>query len=505
MIVSSIPILAVDLIGSVMMILLALLCLRLSLRLKRGEPDNVIYTYLLWLCLGLVGFAVSRSAGHILRQALVLSGHADVWRSISPYSGAFNSIAFVFVGAVTLFFETNWKTYQKMASDKQALETAHRDLMYINQNLEDLVVERSAALARSEHRYRRIFEISRDGILVTSPEGRIWDINPLGLAILGAGQEKTAVVGSQFQAYFTESQAWQDIMASIDNAGFVASKEVILQHRDGSHWHALISGSLDRSIGGQEASIHFLVKDIEQLRQMEKQMAQTDKLASIGELSAGIAHEINNPLGIILGYTQLLLRKETEASERQQDLKVIEKHVRSCKSIVEDLLNFARSSKPLMETADLNELIADVLQFITQHAQMEGIHVKTAYDQELPGLHIDEKKIRQVMINLLMNSFYAVGNKGRIKIHTRWRQSAATAYIDVQDNGCGIEPRHLARIFDPFYTTKPTGQGTGLGLSVSYGIIKSHGGEISVASTPNQQTTFTVSLPQAQGGKRIGS
>jgi signal transduction histidine kinase len=257
----------------------------------------------------------------------------------------------------------------------------------------------------------------------------------------------------------------------------------------------LLSGSLAKSPTEEGETIHFLIKDIEQRRLMQKQMAQADKLASIGELSSGIAHEINNPLGIILGYTQLLLRGEEPRSDRFNDLKTIEKHVISCKAIVEDLLNFARTSSPQKEYFDIHAVIDDVIGFVRRHSNLENIQIKTVFVPDLPPLLMDEKKIKQVLINLLMNAIHAVARKGTITISTGLNESANRITVEVSDTGHGIEKENLLRIFDPFFTTKPTGEGTGLGLSVSYGIVKGHGGNITVKSELGQGAAFTLSLP----------
>ena len=257
-------------------------------------------------------------------------------------------------------------------------------------------------------------------------------------------------------------------------------------------------GAFDRNAeepSGKESTVHFLVKDIEQQHMMREQMAQADKLASIGELSSGIAHEINNPLGIILGYTQLMLRNEPNGSDRAADLKTIEKQVRHCKSIVEGLLNFARTSAPKKELRDIHAVIDDVLHFIRQHSKLDGIEIQTDFDSRVGLLLLDEKKISQVLINLLMNAIYAVGSQGNITVATGMTDNGQKAFVRVQDTGCGIQTKDLARIFDPFFTTKPTGQGTGLGLSVSYGIIKNHGGDIRVESISGHGATFKLLLP----------
>jgi signal transduction histidine kinase len=198
---------------------------------------------------------------------------------------------------------------------------------------------------------------------------------------------------------------------------------------------------------------------------------------------------------VILGYTQLLLRNEKNETGRYNDLKTIEKHVKNCKSIVEDLLNFARSSKPEIKTTRINDVADDVLNFILHHAKQDRIDIIRNYDENVPPMLLDEKKIRQVLINLLMNAGHAVGKKGKITLSTEYIRHDNSIAITVADTGYGIEKKNLASIFDPFFTTKPTGEGTGLGLSVSYGIVKSHGGEILVESEPGKGALFKILLP----------
>lgn len=495
MIAPFIPILAVDVGGSILMIVFSFLCIGLVNRLRRADPHNVIWTYLFWVCIGLAGFAVSRSAGHILKQALVLSGHRDTWALIRPVSGAINTFMFAFVASVTLFFERVWKIYEQITADKTALQQAHAELLHLNQNLEHIVLERSEALALSERQYRRIFEVSRDMIVVVDLQGVITDINPAGRRMLGFGDGAAASKEKNFTAFFERERDWEHLKASVLKDGFVLNAEVVLRRLNGEGMHSLISASLDSESAGKEPSIHFLVRDIQERHMMREQMAQADRLASIGQLSSGIAHEINNPLGIILGYTQLMLRNEAADSERYRDLKTVEKHVRHCKSIVEDLLNFARRSEPEKEMVDIHKTIDEVLGFIRQHAGSSRIAFESDYDRQAPPLVMDEKKIKQVLINLLMNARHAVGDAGTIRVSTAYLPSSRRLEIKVRDTGYGIETRHLKHIFDPFFTTKPTGEGTGLGLSVSYGIVKKHGGEILVESKPGEGSTFTVVLP----------
>lgn len=484
------PIWVVDVGGAVLMITLSFVSVRYAVLLKRRDPQNIVWIYLLWMSLALALFAVSRSVGHIVKQVLIVSGAGHLWDPLRPYSGAINSIAFTVVGGLTLFFERTWTIYQGIIRDRRALQQAHQELLYLNQNLESLVEERTAALSQSEQRYRRIFQASRDMILSADFQGRILDLNPAGFDMLCI-QAKDLTDQCRFSQFLFNPELWEGIVDDIRQQGFVASTELDLKISDGQRKRVLLSGN--KEAGGADHA-NFVIKDMEQQHMIREQMAQADKLASIGELSAGIAHEINNPLGIILGYTQLMLRQEQEDSQRSEDLRTVEKHVRHCKSIVQDLLNFARTSKPKKERLNIHAIIDDVLHFIQQHSALDGISIHTRYHEDVGKALVDEKKIKQVLINLVMNARHAVNGGGEIHIETSPSVCGRKILIRITDTGRGIEPRHLPRIFDPFFTTKPTGEGTGLGLSVSYGIIKNHGGDISVESRLGKGTTFTVVL-----------
>ncbi len=494
MTLSFFPIFFIDFIGSILMIVLSILCLKIVFKLRERDKNNLVWTYLLWVCIGLTCFAVSRSAGHILKNILVLTGHKELWKGIRPYSGAINTFMFIVVGSITLFFERVWKIYQLILKDRKAIKSAHQEMLFLNQNLEALVEKRTLALTASEYKYRQIFEVSKDMILVTRENGAILNLNPAGVKFLGLTADGNRFSNKNIKMFFADNKDWHAIEKAIKETGFISSFELDLLTAEGIRKRTLVSGSIARS-PDKEDTIHFLVKDIEQRRLMEEQLAQADKLASIGELSSGVAHEINNPLGIILGYTQLLLREEAKDSVRHADFKTIEKHVRNCKNIVEDLLSFARTSKPVRKTADVHKIIDDVLEFIQHHSGLEKIDIQKQYDPLLSPIILDEKKIRQVIMNLLMNARHAIGDAGTIWTSTRLDKDRGKVFIRIKDTGHGIENKNLTRIFDPFFTTKPTGEGTGLGLSVSYGILKSHGGDISAKSEPGKGAEFIIELP----------
>jgi len=177
--------------------------------------------------------------------------------------------------------------------------------------------------------------------------------------------------------------------------------------------------------------------------------------------------------------------------------------VRNCKTIVEDLLSFARGSESKKEVTRIHDIIDDVLSFMQHRSYLDNIQISADYDPQVPPMELDEKKMKQVFINLLMNAKHAVNQKGNIKITTSLNRDANQLLVKVTDSGHGIDKKNISRIFDPFFTTKPTGKGTGLGLSVSYGIIKNHGGDIAVESEIDKGSTFTITLPVPSKNKGI--
>lgn len=500
------PIWIVDLLGSSLMILFSFLCVRVVRRLREQEQSNVVWIYLLWVCYVLAAFAVSRSVGHIAKRVFLTLGYEGIWNFLQPYSGAVNTLTFTVVASLTLFFEPIRAIYQETLKDKQSLEEAHEKLLYLNHHLEHLVEERTRELARSERKYRRIFEGSRDVIMVVSGDGTLLDLNPAGREMLGLSASPDGLENNRFQDFLAKDlpqsksgneDVWDFLKQSLQKQGYVADTELRLKHRDGSTFNALLSGTVEKRdhVGEDAQTVHFLIKDISRWKAMERQLLQADKLASIGQLAAGIAHEINNPLGIILGYTQLLLRSEEEDSQNYADLRIIEKHTRTCKTIVEDLLNFSRSTRTRKTLGHIHKAMEDILNVVHHHFKLDGIEIEKEFDPKMPPLTLDEEKMKQVFMNLLMNAKQAIGKKGTIRLKTRYDASENRIFIEVADTGSGIESGHLSRLFDPFFTTKATGEGTGLGLSVSYGIVKDHGGDILVESKPGKGATFTIVLP----------
>ncbi|MEW6349916.1 MAG: ATP-binding protein [Thermodesulfobacteriota bacterium] len=488
------PIWFTDVIGSGLMIVFSFLAVWYAVRLTRLQPSNVVWTYLLWLCCALAGFAVSRGVGHIAKRTLILVDLRDVWVSLRPYSGGINSVAFVIVASVTLFFRRVHRINSAILDDKHALEQASQEVLHLNRNLENLVRHRTDELSKSEKKYRRIFEGSMDMIFVLDPTGRFGEINPAGLGTLG--YEREDLIGrTAFGDLFVSREGFRLFMEDLDGKGFVRDREFKLYTKRGDELHLLLSATARKTDAGEVERYEGIGKDITSRVQMERQLQRADRLASLGQISTGIAHEINNPLGIMLGYTQLLLRDHPPESEIHDDLKIIEKHARNCKTVVEDLLKFARSSPTRKGSVDVNQCLDEVVSLLAHQLELDNIVLKWDPDLTVPRVTADGEKLKQVFMNLLMNARQAITGKGTITLHTSSDVPNSMVHVTCSDTGSGIPYDAIDKIFDPFFTTKPVGEGTGLGLSVSYGIVAEHNGRIEVQSQVGLGSTFTVSLP----------
>lgn len=234
------------------------------------------------------------------------------------------------------------------------------------------------------------------------------------------------------------------------------------------------------------------------MRETQEQLLQSEKLASIGQLAAGVAHEINNPIGVMLGFAQVLLKRVKEDDPTYKPLTTIEREGLRCKRIVQSLLDFARHSKPEPRRVNVNDVIDASLE-LSHQSTRSNIHLIKEYSPNLPPVLADINQLQQVFLNILLNAYDAMSNGGTLRIVTGLVMDRVD--IAFSDTGVGIPPENLTRIFDPFFTTKEVGKGTGLGLSISYGIVEQHGGTIEVKSQVGEGSTFTVHLPVAPQGR----
>jgi signal transduction histidine kinase len=246
-----------------------------------------------------------------------------------------------------------------------------------------------------------------------------------------------------------------------------------------------------------ELSQSKLKQTVETLKTTQGQLIQSEKLSAVGEFVAGVAHELNNPLAAVMGFSEML--KDADVGEQhRRHLDMIFKSAERCKKIVQSLLSFARRQAPERKPVTVNKLIEDVLEMVAYPLRTSNVKVITHFSQKLPLVLADGHQVQQVVLNMINNARQAIEahqDSGSITITTS--ENAGTVRIAIQDSGPGISPENLKRIFDPFFTTKDVGQGTGLGLSLCYGIIHEHGGNIIPSSKPGEGATFTIELPAA--------
>lgn len=229
----------------------------------------------------------------------------------------------------------------------------------------------------------------------------------------------------------------------------------------------------------------------------EMRLVQAAKLAAVGEMSAGVAHELNNPLTTVVGFTELALDTLPSDSPLYADLDLVLREAKRARSVVRRLLDFSRQSESARNRASLNELVEDVVALTKHLMHTNQVQPAVTLDASLPWVVMDRNQIKQVILNLVQNALYAMPRGGQLQIRTfaSERYGRDWAIVQVVDSGVGIPPENLPKIFEPFFTTRGTQGGTGLGLSVTYGIVTDHGGMIEVESQPEQGATFTVWLP----------
>jgi signal transduction histidine kinase len=243
-----------------------------------------------------------------------------------------------------------------------------------------------------------------------------------------------------------------------------------------------------------EAQSIELQANYERLRTTQEQLLQSEKLAAIGQLAAGVAHEINNPLAVILGFAQVLDRRVEEGSPHRLPVASIVRESLRCKSLVQELLTFSRTGNKTPERIDLHSLLRGTAQLLESRARTQDTRLSLDLAGDVPEMSASSTQLQQVIVNLGNNALDAMGNGGELVIRSRC-SGTGEVYVEVQDTGPGIPEAIRTRIFDPFFTTKEVGKGTGLGLSLAFEIVQQHGGTIDVESELGRGTTMRVRLP----------
>ncbi len=353
------------------------------------------------------------------------------------------------------------------------------------------------AVQSSEARYRTIFANASDMVLLLDANWRIISGNQRSAQILDVTPDD--LVGQPLQRWClpqewpTIAQALQRVAQGLPQPPFIIS----LQRT--AYESATVELNAQRLEANDQLMIVCIGRDLTERRRLEQQLIQSDKLSALGQLVAGVAHELNNPLTSISGYAQLLLRNRTLNDEIRADLEQIRQQAERAGRIVRNLLMFAREHKPERLATQINEVIQSTLALQIYQLRVDNITVQLDLDPELPSTVADPHQLQQVFLNLITNARQAMNERGSgiLTIRTKRYEAADGRYIEISisDNGVGIPAQYLDKVFNPFFTTKPVGQGTGLGLSICYGIIQEHQGQIWIESREGVGTTVFIRLP----------
>ncbi len=356
---------------------------------------------------------------------------------------------------------------------------------------------RAKELARLKDFNENIIESISVGVMVVNLHGRITNWNGALEQIYGLKREQ--VIGRRVAEVF-QSEMLRALRDLMDRGEWREGEPANIykfraQTPDGRDLTLNISlAALQSKTAEIEGSL-VAIEDVTERVGLEAQLQQSDKLSSIGLLAAGVAHEVNTPLAGISSYSQMLMQQIPDNDPRRLLLEKIHRQTSRASSIVNNLLNFSRVTEARYAPVDLNRVIDDTIQLLDAQLRNTEIEVVRSYTDELPLAFGDAPKIQQVLMNLILNARDAMPQGGRLVISTESDEDSAV--IEVRDSGLGIAPEHLSKIYDPFFTTKQIGKGTGLGLAVSYGIIRDHGGHIDVESKLGEGTRFQITLPLA--------
>ncbi len=349
-----------------------------------------------------------------------------------------------------------------------------------------------------------LIENSVDGIVAADMKGKIIIFNKSAEKLLGYRSEEAIENVHITQLY--HSGVAKEIMRRLRSpdyggVGRLETSQITLVGQSGEPISVNISAAIIYENGREIASFGIFtdlrekLKMERELQETQLQLLQSEKMASLGKLAAGVAHEINNPLGGILIFSKMLLEDLPPDDPRREDLERICDEASRCKEIVKGLLEFARQTSYKMEPTDLNRALVQGISLLENQALFHNIRIVKNLDPNLPPITANIGQLNQVFMNIILNAAEAMEGQGTLTVNTRLGPDKDTVIVEFTDTGCGIKEEHLTRIFDPFFTTKEVGKGTGLGLSMSYGIVEKHRGRIWVKSKEGEGCTFTIELP----------
>jgi len=380
-------------------------------------------------------------------------------------------------------------------TDRKRLE---RQMHTYQQELEAKVSERTREIEETKQYLENLLENANDVIYTLDSEQCFTYVNS---KVLAWGYAKEDLLGRPYLGLLSKRHRGRRLKSTLD-IGVKQVYEVEVLTKAGEPRSVMVSVSPLHGVEGEILGVLGIARDMTDTKKLEQQIRNSEKLASVGKLAAGVAHEINNPLGGILNCLYNMRKGTLSLSRQEEYLASMEDGLRRVQRIVRQLLDFSQQHNPELALADINQVVKRVL-LLTDHLFVpHRVQLETALSPDIPELMIDRHMMEQVLMNLVLNAIQAMRAGGVLTIRTSMDE--AHCLVRIQDSGCGISSSVLPRIFDPFFTTKNEGEGTGLGLSVSLGIVERHGGRIFVESEVGKGTTFTVSIPLATERHAIG-
>lgn len=348
-----------------------------------------------------------------------------------------------------------------------------------------------------ERHLASVVESANDLIVSLDSTGAVMTWNSAAQRIMGFSSQE--VTKRQFADFFTEPDRphLQALLSHLVKEGKLQEMETRMYTRNDEERLISWRFSAMREEDGRVVALVGVGRDLTEKQRLELQLIQSAKMAALGEMAGGIAHEIRNPLAITSSAAQILLKKGNDPELLQECAEKIRLAAARAAAIIETLLKFARPSKGLLEQVDVNSAIDETLSLIGHQISLQSIEIDKLLAPRLPKVKGNKNQLQQVFMNIIMNAYYAMSEGGRLAIESRLAPATPQPAIEIRfaDTGCGIHEQHLPRIFDPFFTTMPVGQGTGLGLSIAYSLVHQHEGTIQVESEAGKGATFTVILP----------
>lgn len=362
-----------------------------------------------------------------------------------------------------------------------------------NARLYSSLEQKASQIERLKEFHENIIDSLSIGVLTVDLDDRIESWNPQMERLLGISRAEAV---QSFMGDILPPDLLAEIASRANHEQVISIYKFRLRGRRGEEF--VINASFAPLIGknGEPDGRLILLDDITQRIRMEEQMVQNEKLTSLGLLAAGVAHEVNTPLAVISNYIQMLSKQIPGEDPRQKTIEKIVKQTFRASEIVNNLLNFSRTAAAEFSEIDLNSVLDETLTLVQHPFRTARVNVVRNFAKPLPVMLGSTTRLQQVFLNLLMNARDAMPSGGMVELRT-YAQNGSVE-VEITDTGIGIRPENLHRIFDPFFTTKASGRGTGLGLSVSYGIVKEHGGKVEVRSTPEKGTSFRLEFPVAR-------